>query len=90
VIIPTNKPMIRIDYPDVVYKTERAKFKAILEEIKDLHQKKRPVLVGTRSIEKSELLSRMLTKEGITHQVLNANIMKKKPRSLPWRVNLPA
>lgn len=78
VIIPTNKPMIRIDYPDVVYKTERAKFKAILEEIRDLHQKKRPVLVGTRSIEKSELLSRMLTKEGIPHQVLNAKYHEKE------------
>ncbi len=72
VVIPTHKKMIRIDYPDVVYRTEREKFKAVLEEIKELHRQGRPVLVGTVSIEKSELLSRMLKKEGIPHAVLNA------------------
>lgn len=70
--IPTNKPVIRKDYPDVVYKTERAKFKAIVEEIKEKHKIGQPVLVGTISIEKSEMLSRMLKKEGIKHNVLNA------------------
>ena len=72
VVIPTNKPMIRIDYPDVVYRTEEAKFRAVVREIKELYKQGRPVLVGTTSIEKSEKLSRMLKKEGIPHQVLNA------------------
>jgi len=72
VIIPTNKPMIRIDYPDVIYKTEREKFDAIVEEIRGLHEIGRPVLVGTISIEKSELLSKYLKKYGIKHNVLNA------------------
>ncbi|HID56452.1 TPA: preprotein translocase subunit SecA, partial [Candidatus Poribacteria bacterium] len=72
VVIPTNKPMIRIDYPDVVYKTEDAKFRAVVREIKELYKQGRPVLVGTISIEKSERLSRMLKKERIPHQVLNA------------------
>lgn len=70
--IPTHKPMIRIDHPDVVYKTEVGKFKAVIDEIKELHKQKRPVLVGTISIEKSELLSELLKREGITHKVLNA------------------
>lgn len=70
--IPTHKPMIRIDYPDVVYKNEVAKFKAVIEEIKEMYQKKRPVLVGTISIEKSELLSEILKRQGIPHKVLNA------------------
>jgi len=72
VVIPTHKKMIRIDYPDVVYRTEKEKFRAVVEEIKKLHKQGRPVLVGTVSIEKSELLSRMLKKEGIPHAVLNA------------------
>jgi preprotein translocase subunit SecA len=72
VVIPTNKPMRRIDYPDVIYKTEEAKFKAIVKEIENLYNQKRPVLVGTISIEKSEKLSSMLKKRGIPHQVLNA------------------
>ncbi|MCD6506671.1 preprotein translocase subunit SecA [Candidatus Poribacteria bacterium] len=72
VVIPTNKPMIRIDHPDVVYKTEEAKFRAVVREIKELYKQGRPVLVGTISIEKSERLSRMLKKERIPHQVLNA------------------
>jgi len=70
--IPTNKPVIRVDYPDVVYKTEEAKFRAVVEEIKERHKTGQPILVGTISIEKSEQLSRMLKKEGIRHEVLNA------------------
>lgn len=72
VVIPTNKPMIRIDYDDVVYKTEKAKFNAVVEEIAERHAKGQPVLVGTVSIEKSELLSEMLKRRGIPHEVLNA------------------
>ncbi len=72
VIVPTDKEMIRIDYPDVIYRTEREKFKAVLDEIKELYEKGRPVLVGTISIEKSEKLSHMLKKSGIPHSVLNA------------------
>jgi preprotein translocase subunit SecA len=72
VVIPTHKKMIRIDYPDVVYRTEKEKFEAIIEEIKRLHAKGQPVLVGTISIEKSERLSRMLSRLGIKHSVLNA------------------
>ncbi|MCX7796516.1 MAG: preprotein translocase subunit SecA [bacterium] len=78
VVIPTHKPMIRIDYPDAVYKTERAKFKAIVNEIAELYKIGRPVLVGTRSIEKSELLSSMLKRLGIPHQVLNAKYHEKE------------
>jgi len=70
--IPTNKPVIRIDYPDVIYSTEEAKFRAIVNEIKEKHSIGQPVLVGTISIEKSEMLSKMLKKEGIPHEVLNA------------------
>ncbi len=72
VVIPTNKKMIRIDYPDVIYKTEREKFKAVVQEIKELYEKGQPVLVGTVSIEKSEMLSKMLKRAGIPHSVLNA------------------
>lgn len=70
--VPTNKPMIRIDNPDVVYKTEKAKFNAVINRICECHEKGQPVLVGTISIEKSELLSKMLKKRGIKHEVLNA------------------
>ena len=70
--IPTNKPVIREDLPDVVYKTEGAKFRAVINEIVDAHAKNQPVLVGTISIEKSEILSNMLKKRGIAHNVLNA------------------
>jgi preprotein translocase subunit SecA len=70
--IPTNMPMVRIDQPDVVYKTMRGKFLSIVEEIIETNQKGQPVLVGTVSIEKSEVLSEMLRKRGISHQVLNA------------------
>lgn len=72
VVIPTNRPMIRIDHEDVVYKTEKAKFKAVVEEIKERYKRGQPVLVGTISIEKNELLSSMLRKAGVPHQVLNA------------------
>ncbi|MGN0654297.1 MAG: preprotein translocase subunit SecA [Oscillospiraceae bacterium] len=70
--VPTNKPVIRIDHSDVVYKTEMAKFRATIEQIKECHAKGQPVLVGTISIEKSEILSKMLSKAGIKHEVLNA------------------
>lgn len=70
--IPTNRPNIRKDLADVVYKTEKGKFKAVVEEIVKRHQNKQPVLVGTVSIENSELLSEMLKRKGVTHKVLNA------------------
>lgn len=72
VVIPTNKPLIRRNYPDVVYRTEREKFKAVVREIEELYRIGRPVLVGTLSIEKSERLSEMLKRRGIPHNVLNA------------------
>ncbi len=78
IVIPTNKPMIRIDHPDVVYRTEREKFNAIVNEIEKLHKKGQPVLVGTISIEKSEKLSNMLKKKGIKHVVLNAKHHEKE------------
>ena len=70
--IPTNKPVIRKDNPDAVYKTEAGKFRAIIKQVKKCHEKGPPVLVGTASIEKSEILSKLLKKEGIKHNVLNA------------------
>jgi len=70
--IPTNRPMIRQDLPDAVYRTERAKFNAVIEQVADCHSRLQPVLVGTVSIEKSEQLSALLKKRGIAHQVLNA------------------
>jgi len=72
IVVPTNKEMIRVDFPDVIYKTEREKFKAVVGEIKELYEKGQPVLVGTITIEKSEMLSKMLTRTGIPHSVLNA------------------
>jgi len=72
VVIPTNRPLLRPDFPDVIYKTEREKFNACIGEIKELHAKGQPVLVGTISIEKSEELSELLKKEAIPHFVLNA------------------
>ncbi len=71
-VIPTNQPMVRKDMPDVVYKTQREKFEAICKDIAELNRKGQPVLVGTVSIEKSELLSKMLKKSGVPHNVLNA------------------
>ncbi|MBR3592602.1 MAG: preprotein translocase subunit SecA [Clostridia bacterium] len=76
--IPTNKPIARIDENDVVYKTERAKFNAVIEHIVECHAKNQPVLVGTVTIEKSELLSSMLKKRGIKHNVLNAKHHEKE------------
>ncbi|MCS7172387.1 MAG: preprotein translocase subunit SecA [Armatimonadetes bacterium] len=78
VVIPTHKPMIRVDLPDLVFKTEAAKWRAVVQEIKECYQKGRPVLVGTRSIEKSEMLSRMLRQEGVPHQVLNAKYHERE------------
>jgi preprotein translocase subunit SecA len=72
VVIPTHMPMIRMDRPDFVYRSELGKFKAVVEDIVERHRKNQPVLVGTISIEKSELLSGMLSKRGVKHQVLNA------------------
>src|SRR6266581_3290548 len=72
VVIPTNRVLLRPDFPDVIYKTEREKFNAVIEEIKELHVKGQPVLVGTISIEKSEVLSELLKKQGVPHNVLNA------------------
>ena len=76
--IPTNKPMIRKDENDVIYKNENAKFRAIVRSIKESHEKGQPVLVGTVSIEKSEKLSRLLKQEGIKHEVLNAKYHEKE------------
>ncbi|MBR5320349.1 MAG: preprotein translocase subunit SecA [Clostridia bacterium] len=76
--IPTNKPMVRIDEDDVLYKTELAKYKAIIEQILECNQKGQPVLVGTTNIEKSELLSKALKKAGIPHNVLNAKYHDKE------------
>ena len=78
VAIPTNKPMIRKDENDVIYKNEKAKFNAIVESIKESHKKGQPVLVGTVSIEKSEKLSKLLKQEGIKHEVLNAKYHEKE------------
>ncbi len=78
IVIPTNKPMIRIDYNDRVYKTFKGKLKAIVNEIEECYKKGQPVLVGTISIEKSEILSNELKKKGIPHQVLNAKHHEKE------------
>ena len=78
ITIPTNKPMIRNDLNDVIYKNEKAKFNAIVEEIKKSHEKGQPVLVGTISIENSEKISSILKREGIPHQVLNAKFHEKE------------
>ena len=76
--VPTNKPMIRQDHPDEVYKNTKGKYHAIVRQIKECHEKGQPVLAGTTSIEKSEIISRMLTKEGIRHNVLNAKNHEKE------------
>jgi preprotein translocase subunit SecA len=78
VVIPTNKPLIRTEYPDQIYKDEKTKFAAVAREIKQLHDQKRPVLIGTTSIEKSEYLSDLLKRNGIPHQVLNAKHHEKE------------
>jgi preprotein translocase subunit SecA len=77
-VIPTNEPMIRMDHPDMVYKSETAKFRAVVQEIGELHTQGRPVLVGTISIERSEMLSEMLRRRGISHEVLNAKRHEKE------------
>ncbi|MBR3958868.1 MAG: preprotein translocase subunit SecA [Bacteroidales bacterium] len=78
VVIPTNKPIARVDMDDKIYKTKREKYKAVIEEIERLRGEGRPVLVGTTSVETSELLSKMLTMKGIKHNVLNAKLHKKE------------
>jgi len=77
-VIPTNKPLNRTNYPDVIYKTEREKFNAVVEEIEELHKQGRPVLVGTVSIEKSERLSQLLKRKNIMHSVLNAKYHERE------------
>ena len=76
--IPTNMPLARVDLPDAVYKNERGKFQAIINQIKECHEKGQPVLVGTITIEKSEALSAALKKNGIPHEVLNAKFHEKE------------
>lgn len=78
IAIPTNKPVMRVDHPDAIFKTERGKFTAIIREIKEAHKTGQPVLVGTISIEKSEQLSKLISKEGIEHKVLNAKHHEKE------------
>jgi preprotein translocase subunit SecA len=77
-VTPTNQPLIRTNYPDVVYRTEKEKFKAVVKELEDLYAKGKPVLVGTLSIDKSERLSEMLKRKGIPHHVLNAKIHERE------------
>jgi preprotein translocase subunit SecA len=77
-VIPPNRPLVRPDFPDEVYKTEKEKFAAVINEIKELHAKGQPVLVGTISIEKSEVLSELLKKQGVPHNVLNAKQHEKE------------
>jgi preprotein translocase subunit SecA len=78
VVIPTNRPMVRTDYPDEIYKTRREKLKAVVNEIAELNKQGRPVLVGTISIEKNEELSSLLNKKGVKHQLLNAKFHEKE------------
>ncbi len=78
VSIPTNKPSRRVDLPDLVFKTERGKFRALIKEIKKLHEAGRPILVGTSSIEKNEYVSELLKREGIKHELLNAKNHQKE------------
>jgi preprotein translocase subunit SecA len=93
VVVPTNQPMIRDDYGDQIYRSEREKFQAVLEEVRQLHEDKRPVLVGTVSIEKSEKLSDILSRHGIPHNVLNAKHHEKEAQIIaeaghPGRVTI--
>src|SRR5579859_6957902 len=78
VVIPTNRQMVRVDNPDVIYKTEESKFNAVIDEIVEMNREGRPVLVGTVSVEKSERLSRMLDKRGVRHEVLNAKYHERE------------
>jgi preprotein translocase subunit SecA len=96
--IPPNRPLARIDQPDLIYKTEQAKFDAVVGEIEERFERGQPVLVGTASVEKSEVLSRMLEKKGIPHNVLNAKQHARRPSSprpagstrSPWPRTWPA
>ncbi|MDP8259517.1 MAG: preprotein translocase subunit SecA [Candidatus Gygaella obscura] len=78
IVVPTNQPLIRANYPDAVYKSEKEKFEAVVEEIVQLYNAGRPVLVGTISIEKSEFIAAMLTQRGITHNILNAKYHERE------------
>ena len=80
IVVPTNKPVVREDFNDVVYRTQIGKFRAIVEDIREHNQKGQPVLVGTTSVEKSEVLSTMLSKEGIKHEVLNAKYHEREAK----------
>lgn len=80
-VIPTNKPAIRKDLPDVIYKTKNAKYRAVVREVKKRHATGQPILVGTTSINQSEILSQLLDKENIVHNVLNAKYHEKKRKS---------
>jgi len=80
VVIPTNRPLIRTEYQDRIYKNEESKFRAVVQEIVEYQQQGRPVLVGTCSVEKSEILSGLLTRQGIKHNVLNAKLHEKEAR----------
>jgi len=78
VVIPTNEPMIREDFPDRIYKDEKSKFQAVIREVEQLHKREQPVLIGTVSIERSELLSDLMKRKGIPHQMLNAKFHEKE------------
>src|SRR5208283_1348924 len=78
VVVPTNRPIARVDLDDIIYKTRREKYNAIVREIKAAHGKGQPILVGTIAVESSELLSRMLKREGIVHNVLNAKFVQQE------------
>ncbi len=78
--IPTNKPVVRKDHPDVIFKTEKGKYEAVIDQIIECHEKGQPVLVGTVSVEKSEYLSRLLKNKGVKHQVLNAKYHEKEAK----------
>ncbi len=89
-VVPTNQPMIRTDSPDRIYRTEHGKFQAVAREIKERHEKGQPVLVGTVSIERNELLSALLQKEGVLHQVLNAKNHEKEAQIISQAGSLGA
>ena len=86
VVIPTNRPIARIDNNDLIYKTKKAKYDAVINKVVELTKEGRPVLVGTTDVETSELLSRMLRLRGIQHQVLNANLYAHQGRKTPQKL----
>ena len=88
VVIPTNKPMRRLENPDVVFRTAKEKYLAVADEIARLNEQKQPVLVGTTSIQKSELLSTILQRKGVKHVVLNAKFHEREAGSWPRRGRL--